>query len=75
MMGDSRATKDVCPQMFWQQVDESLDCLWYRDFHQDGKHDFKHEEFYDADHLNRSGSRRLTDMIITWMNEVSAASK
>lgn len=53
-----------------QAIDAKLDRVWYRDFDQAGGHDFKHEEFYDADHLNRSGSRRMTDMILTWMDEV-----
>jgi hypothetical protein len=55
------------------KMDGSLDRVWFRDFHEDGKHDFTHEEFYDADHLNRPGSRKLTDKIISWMNEVSAS--
>ena len=57
-----------------QAMDTRLERVWYRDFHQDGAHDFKHEEFYDADHLNRPGSRRMTEMILTWMDEVAKGS-
>jgi hypothetical protein len=54
------------------KMDAALERVWFRDFHEAGKHDFTHEAFYDADHLNRPGSRKLTDKIISWMNEVSA---
>ncbi len=44
--------------------------VWFRDFNLGGRHDFPHEVFYDADHLNRSGSRDLTKRIVRWMEEI-----
>ncbi len=41
--------------------------VWFKDFHRGGQHEFPHEEFYDADHLNRKGAQHLTAMIIEWM--------
>ena len=41
--------------------------VWFRDFNQGGRHAFPHEEFYDADHVNRTGARNLTGQIIEWM--------
>src|SRR2546422_668257 len=54
-------------------LDEKLPLAWFRDFNRDGHHDFPHEQFYDADHLNRKGSRALTKLILAWMDESAQA--
>jgi hypothetical protein len=46
--------------------------VWFRDFHKDGAHEFPPEEFYDVDHLNRTGAGRLGAMIQAWMKECVA---
>lgn len=49
------------------ELDREVESLWFRDFNQGGGNGFAHDEFYDADHLNRKGSGRLTAMLIDWM--------
>lgn len=44
-----------------------LPLTWFKDFNHEGRHDYEHGEFYDADHLNRSGSRHLTKLIWEWL--------
>ena len=41
--------------------------IWFRDFHNDGHHDFAHEDFYDAGHLRISGAYKLSERIAQWM--------
>jgi hypothetical protein len=50
-----------------EEFDSREPFVWFKDFHQGGNHEFPHDEFYDADHLNREGARHLTSMIIEWM--------
>lgn len=48
-------------------LDQELPLSWYRDFNLAGHHDFTPEDFYDADHMNRAGSVKLTQRIVAWM--------
>lgn len=48
-------------------LDQELSRSWYRDYNLAGHHDFTPEEFYDADHMNRAGSVKLTQRIVAWM--------
>jgi hypothetical protein len=50
-----------------EKLDQELPMTWFRDFNLQGKHDFPAADFYDVDHLARSGSYRLTNRIIEWM--------
>ena len=43
--------------------------VWFRDFNNDGHHDFTHAEFYDEDHLDREGAEKLSERIRSWMAE------
>ncbi len=44
-----------------EALDSELSYVHFRDFHRAGHHDFRSEEFADAEHLNEAGAKRLTD--------------
>lgn len=46
--------------------------VYFRDINRGGRHDFRHEEFANADHLRRPGAIRLTEGLIDWMGEIEA---
>lgn len=50
-----------------EALDKELPLSWFHDYNQGGRHDFGHDEFYDADHLNRSGSFKLTERLVKWL--------
>ena len=52
-----------------EALDAELPLTWFQDFNKDGNHDYEHEEFYDADHLNRKGAHKLTKRIVDWLEE------
>ena len=52
-----------------------LTLTWFRDFHDDGHHDFTHDEFRDAGHLNRDGAVKLTKRVVSWMKECAGQGK
>lgn len=52
-----------------EALDAELPLTWFQDFNRDGHHDHEHEEFYDADHLNRIGAHKLTKRIVAWLEE------
>jgi hypothetical protein len=55
-----------------EEFDKATPGLWFRDFNKGGAHEFPADEFYDSDHLDRSGSGRLGTMIQRWMQECRA---
>ena len=50
-----------------------LPLTWFRDFSGVTEQELTPDDFYDPDHLNRDGSRKITEKIVQWMNEVSDA--
>ena len=52
-----------------EALDKELPLTWFKDFNQDGHHDYEHQEFYDVDHLNRKGSHKLTKRIVEWLTQ------
>jgi len=44
--------------------------VWFHDTNRGGTHQFPHEEFYDADHLNTAGAKRFTAWVREWMTRV-----
>lgn len=55
-----------------EALDQELTLTWFRDFNRDGRHDYAEDEFYDADHLNRKGSFRMTERLMQWMETCKA---
>lgn len=49
-----------------------LSLTWYHDFNEGEHHGFKHEDFYDADHVNRIAARTITRKIDAMMKECEA---
>ncbi|WP_038164322.1 hypothetical protein [Verrucomicrobium sp. BvORR106] len=54
-----------------EKLDQELPLSWFQDFNKGGNHDFPPDEFYDADHVNRNGSFKLTGRVVEWMDSVS----
>lgn len=54
-----------------ETLDQELPLSWFQDFNKGGHHDFPPDEFYDADHVNRNGSFKLTGRVVEWMGSVS----
>ena len=46
---------------------------WYRDFSNVAEQQLAPDDFYDADHLNRDGSKKITAKIVEWMDEIAKA--
>ncbi|WP_075090480.1 hypothetical protein [Verrucomicrobium spinosum] len=57
-----------------EALDKDLPLSWFHDFNQGGNHDYPPDEFYDADHVNRTGSFKLTGRVVEWMGAVSGDS-
>ena len=64
------AYRDMVRRM--EEFDKATPGLWFRDYHKDGHHDFPPDQFYDVDHLNRSGTGHLGDLLKVWMKECEA---
>ncbi|HSJ04599.1 MAG TPA: hypothetical protein VK956_19165 [Verrucomicrobium sp.] len=51
------------------ELDSNLPLSWYRDYNKAGSHEFLPDDFFDADHLNGAGAKKLTGLLVEWKAE------
>ncbi|TLD71585.1 hypothetical protein FEM03_05425 [Phragmitibacter flavus] len=53
-----------------EDLEKGNPMIWFHDTNRRGAHHFTHEQFYDADHLNKVGATQFTAWMKDWIQRV-----